>query len=116
MKSSPEVTNVSQDALLTMTKAAFYCFRLEYIDSHHCNLAEFFIGYIAQRANQKRKSRRDVQYADLASYVQDEDDVEFLQVCLIVELRFVKGENITIDPYPYPVLRLLLIFQRLSIL
>ncbi|XP_030830707.1 chromatin accessibility complex protein 1 [Strongylocentrotus purpuratus] len=61
MKSSPEISAISQESLYLITKAT-----------------ELFVGCLAQESLKKSASPRNVVYNDLANVVNDEEEFQFL--------------------------------------
>ena len=64
MKSSPDVSNISQESLFLIAKST-----------------ELFINHLTLKALDKSPNKKNVEYRSLADFVNGEDTMQFLQVC-----------------------------------
>ena len=64
MKSSPDVSNISQESLFLIAKST-----------------ELFIHHLTVKALDRSPDKKNVEYRSLADFVNGEDTMQFLQVC-----------------------------------
>lgn len=75
---------LSKESVLVVTKAAvsiiFFCFIYQIPEMFiYCFLLqELFISYLTQQTQKKFANKKDLNYNDLSSFVQDEEKLEFL--------------------------------------